>query len=48
MPTDDELFTPAEVLGGFSAKRARLLLFGSAGETDQLAIEVQLAGADVK
>jgi amino acid permease len=27
MSTDDELFTPAEVLGGFSAKRARLLLF---------------------
>jgi hypothetical protein len=27
MSTDDELFTPEEVLGGFSAKRARLLLF---------------------
>jgi len=27
MSTDDELFTPDEVLGGFSAKRARLLLF---------------------
>jgi len=27
MSTDDDLFTPDEVLGGFSAKRARLLLF---------------------
>jgi hypothetical protein len=27
MSTDDELFTPEEVLGDFSAKRARLLLF---------------------
>ena len=27
MSTDDELFTPDEVLTGFSAKRARLLLF---------------------
>jgi amino acid permease len=27
MSTDDELFTPTEVLGGFAAKRARLLLF---------------------
>src|SRR5919109_850035 len=27
MSTDDELFTPSEILGGFSAKRARLLLF---------------------
>ncbi len=27
MSTDDELFTRSEVLGGFSAKRARLLLF---------------------
>jgi hypothetical protein len=27
MSTDDELFTPDEVLGGFSAKRTRLLLF---------------------
>ena len=27
MSTDEELFTPEEVLGDFSAKRARLLLF---------------------
>src|SRR5205085_6169613 len=27
MSTDDELFTSEEVLGGFSTKRARLLLF---------------------
>jgi hypothetical protein len=27
MSTDDELFTRSEVLGGFSAKRAPLLLF---------------------
>ena len=27
MSTDDELFTRSEVLGGFSAKRVRLLLF---------------------
>src|SRR5438132_12977611 len=27
MSTDDELFTRSEVLGGFSAKRTRLLLF---------------------
>jgi Transmembrane amino acid transporter protein len=27
MSTDDELFTPAEVIGGFSARRTRLLLF---------------------
>ena len=27
MSTNDELFTPAEVIGGFSARRVRLLLF---------------------
>jgi hypothetical protein len=27
MSSDDELFTSAEILGGFSAKCARLLLF---------------------
>jgi hypothetical protein len=30
MSTDDEMFTHAEVLGGFSAKRVRLLLFQDA------------------
>lgn len=39
MPTDDELFTPAEVLGGFSAKRARLLLFQIESRTAQLMIQ---------
>jgi len=29
MSTDDELFTRSEVLGGFSAKRARLSSFKS-------------------
>ncbi len=36
MSTDDELFTPAEVLGGFSAKRARLLLFQIESRTTYL------------
>ncbi len=39
MPTDDELFTPAEVLGGFSAKRARLLLFQIESRTAYLMME---------
>src|SRR6266700_151176 len=39
MPTDDELFTPAEVLGGFSAKRARLLLFQIENRTAYLMMQ---------
>ena len=39
MPTEDELFTPAEVLGGFSARRARLLLFQIESRTAYLMIE---------
>jgi len=39
MPTDDELFTPAEVLGGFSAKRARLLLFQIESRTAHLMLQ---------
>ncbi|TMD59649.1 MAG: hypothetical protein E6I91_19935 [Chloroflexi bacterium] len=39
MPTDDEVFTPAEVLEGFSAKRARLLLFQIESRTAQLMMQ---------
>src|SRR5260370_40902251 len=39
MPTDDELFTPAEVLGGFSAKRAHLLLFQIESRTAHLMLQ---------
>ncbi len=39
MPTEDELFTPAEVLGGFSAKRARLLLFQIESRTAYLIMQ---------
>lgn len=39
MPTDDELFTPSEVLEGFSAKRARLLLFQIENRTAQLMMQ---------
>src|SRR5439155_11116122 len=39
MSTDDELFTPAEVLGGFSAKRARLLLFQIESRTASLMMQ---------
>lgn len=36
MPTNDELFTRSEVLGGFSAKRTRLLLFQIESRTSYL------------
>src|SRR5260221_14686352 len=39
MSTDDELFTRAEVLGGFSAKRARLLLFQIENRTAYLMMQ---------
>jgi hypothetical protein len=39
MPIDDELFTPDEVLGGFSAKRARLLLFQIESQTAYLLMQ---------
>ena len=39
MPIDDELFTPDEVLGGFSAKRARLLLFQIESRAASLAVQ---------
>ena len=39
MPNDDELFTPAEVLGGFSARRARLLLFQIESRTAYLMMQ---------
>ncbi len=39
MPTDDELFTPAEVLGGFPAKRAHLLLFQIESRTAHLMLQ---------
>src|SRR5689334_11848704 len=39
MPSDDELFTPSEVLEGFSAKRARLLLFQIENRTAQLMMQ---------
>lgn len=39
MPTGDELFTPAEVLEGFSAKRARLLLFQIESRTAKLMMQ---------
>src|SRR5438046_931743 len=41
MSTDDELFTPVEVLGGFSAKRARLLLFQIESRTAYLKVQSQ-------
>src|SRR3989440_1363687 len=39
MSTDDELFTRSEVLGGFSAKRVRLLLFQIESRTAYLMIQ---------
>jgi hypothetical protein len=45
MPTDDELFTPTEVLGGFSAKRARLLLFQIENRTASLMLQSRRAVA---
>src|SRR5256884_281575 len=41
MSTDDELFTPDEVLAGFSAKRARLLLFQIESRTANLKVQSQ-------
>src|SRR5213080_4715643 len=43
MSTDDELFTPTEVLGGFSAKRARLLLFQIESRTASLMMQSRRA-----
>src|SRR5437763_9350807 len=43
MSTDDELFTPDEVLGGFSAKRARLLLFQIESRTASLMLQARRA-----
>src|SRR5439155_22819591 len=45
MSTDDELFTPTEVLGGFSAKRARLLLFQIESRTASLMMQSRRAVA---
>src|SRR5215472_9439054 len=45
MSTDDELFTPDEVLGGFSAKRARLLLFQIENRTASLMLQSRRAVA---
>jgi amino acid permease len=43
MSTDDDLFTPDEVLGGFSAKRARLLLFQIESRTAYLMMQSRRA-----
>jgi hypothetical protein len=43
MSTDDELFTPEEVLRGFSAKRARLLLFQIESRTASLMMQSRRA-----
>src|SRR5436305_14643909 len=43
MSTDDDLFTPDEVLGGFSAKRARLLLFQIESRTASLMLQSRRA-----
>jgi len=43
MSTDDELFTRSEVLGGFSAKRVRLLLFQIESRTAYLMMQGQRA-----
>jgi hypothetical protein len=43
MSTDDELFTRSEVLGGFSARRVRLLLFQIESRTAYLMMQGQLA-----
>src|SRR5438874_73312 len=45
MSTDGELFTSAEILGGFSAKRARLLLFQIESRTAYLMLQSQQAVA---
>jgi amino acid permease len=43
MSTDDGLFTPDEVLGGFSTKRARLLLFQIESRTASLMMQSRRA-----
>jgi hypothetical protein len=43
MSTDDELFIRVEVLGGFSAKRVRLLLFQIESWTAYLMVQGQRA-----
>jgi len=43
MSTDDELFTPDEVLAGFSAKRAHLLLFQIESRTASLMMQSRRA-----
>jgi len=43
MSTGDELFTADEVLGGFSAKRARLLLFQIESHTAYLMMQSRRA-----
>jgi amino acid permease len=43
MSTDDDLLTPDEVLGGFSAKRARLLLFQIESRTASLMLQSRRA-----
>src|SRR5437660_5695752 len=43
MSTNDELFTPDEVLAGFSAKRARLLLFQIESRTASLMMQSRRA-----
>jgi hypothetical protein len=43
MSTDDGLFTPDEVLVGFSAKRARLLLFQIESRTASLMLQSRRA-----
>jgi amino acid permease/predicted transcriptional regulator len=43
MSTDDELFTPSEILEGFSAKRARLLLFQIESRTAYLMMQSRRA-----
>jgi hypothetical protein len=43
MSSDDELFTTTEVLGGFSAKRARLLLFQIESRTAYLMTQARRA-----
>jgi hypothetical protein len=41
MSTDDELLTPEEVLAGFAARRARLLLFQIESQTASLKVHSQ-------
>jgi hypothetical protein len=43
MSTNDELFTPEEVLAGFSARRAQLLLFQIESRTASLMLQARRA-----